>query len=574
MSVIQTVREYELHELLGGGGMGEVYRARHVLLDQPYAVKVVLPALLQNAEIRARFLREAQTLQRLDHPNILRFVTLFEDAGRLFLVTELLAGQPLDLHFHDLAAASSGPAGWGPRGPEPAIRTDFFHQTVRGVAHAHRRGILHRDLKPGNLHVLPDGRVKILDFGIARPIAARALTATGHLVGTPVYLPPEIILGETASSAAGPTWDVYTLGLLAYEMFTGQLPFDLDPNAPPLQLLNDLSRFYARRTRGPDVRGKLPQLSKAWSEAIERALSPDPTRRPADAGALLRLLDAAPALNDTTAQTGLPSTENLAPEDATGIHTLRRPGGGMPPPNAGSGGPPPMVSLAEETQVVAVDPDMLALRGAEPVRPPEPTRRRLPGPAWVGPALGAFALGLGVALVMSGGGDDSPTVAVAPERSASIVDRPATAAPSAPVSVATPAPAPPSEAEVPADSGVIDFDPVPVGNRPKTPRPSVARVERDPGRTAGPSVQASGTSNTAATHGVLSVIAEPAALVYLGDTFISESPVRGRLVKPGRYEVKLVRTVMPRPYRRTVNITVRAGQRVEVRHDEPPPRRR
>jgi hypothetical protein len=175
---------------------------------------------------------------------------------------------------------------------------------------------------------------------------------------------------------------------------------------------------------------------------------------------------------------------------------------------------------------------------------------------------------------MSGGGDDSPTVAVAPERSASIVDRPATAAPSAPVSVASPAPAPPSEAEVPADSGVIDFDPVPVGNRPKTPRPSVARVERDPGRTAGPSVQASGTSNTAATHGVLSVIAEPAALVYLGDTFISESPVRGRLVKPGRYEVKLVRTVMPRPYRRTVNITVRAGQRVEVRHDEPPPRRR
>jgi serine/threonine protein kinase len=147
VSVIQTVREYELHELLGGGGMGEVYRARHVLLDQPYAVKVVLPALLQNAEIRARFVREAQTLQRLDHPNILRFVTLFEDAGRLFLVTELLAGttaRPLLCRERRHA-----PTGWGSPGPEPAERAEWFHQTVRGVAHAHRRGVLHRDLKPG-----------------------------------------------------------------------------------------------------------------------------------------------------------------------------------------------------------------------------------------------------------------------------------------------------------------------------------------------------------------------------------------------------------------------------------------
>jgi len=392
VSVIQTVREYELHELLGGGGMGEVYRARHVLLDQPYAVKVVLPALLQNAEIRARFLREAQTLQRLDHPNILRFVTLFEDSGRLFLVTELLAGQPLDLHFYRIASAA--PTGWGTPGPEAAARVDFFHQTVRGVAHAHRRGILHRDLKPGNLHVLPDGRLKILDFGIARPIAARALTATGHLVGTPVYLPPEIILGEMASSAAGPTWDVYTLGLLAYEMFTGHLPFDLDANAPPLQLLNDLSRFYARRSRGPDFKDKVPGLSKAWSDAIERALAPDAARRPADAGALLRLLDAAPALTDTTAQTVPQSTENLAPEDATAIHNLRRPPVPLPSELGGSTDPGSVHSLLEETQVVRVDADLLSPRmgapvGSAAVKASPTTRARLRTSAWVGPAVGA-----------------------------------------------------------------------------------------------------------------------------------------------------------------------------------------
>jgi serine/threonine protein kinase len=586
VSVIQTVREYELHELLGGGGMGEVYRARHVLLDQPYAVKVVLPALLQNAEIRARFLREAQTLQRLDHPNILRFVTLFEDAGRLFLVTELLAGQPLDLYFHDAAnVATAAPTGWGSPGPEPAVRVDFFHQTVRGVAHAHRRGILHRDLKPGNLHVLPDGRIKILDFGIARPIAARALTAMGHLVGTPVYLPPEIILGETASSAAGPAWDVYTLGLLAYEMFTGQLPFDLDPNAPPLQLLNDLSRFYARRSRGPDVRSKVPGLSRAWSEAIERALAPDPARRPADAGALLRLLDAAPALTDTTAQTVLQSTENLAPEDATGIHDLRRPPVPAPPGLGGGAGPVPVHSLPEETQVVSLDSDLLSarsgapLRSAEPGKPSPTTRTRFRAPAWVGPAVGAFALGLGVALLVSTGGADAPAVSVAGERAATSTEK--AASPAAPSTMAPTPPstaAPPQAAETEPDAGALDFEPVAVGSRPKAPRSGTPRPDRDrePARpgAAVPSVQASGTSNTAATHGVLSVVADPPALVYLGDTYISESPVRGRLVKPGRYEVKLVRTVMPRPYRRTVSITVRPGQRVEVRHDEPAPRRR
>lgn len=576
MSVIQTVREYELHELLGGGGMGEVYRARHVLLDQPYAVKVVLPALLQNAEIRARFLREAQTLQRLDHPNILRFVTLFEDSGRLFLVTELLAGQPLDLHFYRIASAA--PTGWGTPGPEAAARVDFFHQTVRGVAHAHRRGILHRDLKPGNLHVLPDGRLKILDFGIARPIAARALTATGHLVGTPVYLPPEIILGEMASSAAGPTWDVYTLGLLAYEMFTGHLPFDLDANAPPLQLLNDLSRFYARRSRGPDFKDKVPGLSKAWSDAIERALAPDAARRPADAGALLRLLDAAPALTDTTAQTVPQSTENLAPEDATAIHNLRRPPVPLPSELGGSTDPGSVHSLLEETQVVRVDADLLSPRmgapvGSAAVKASPTTRARLRTSAWVGPAVGAFALGLGVALLISTGRTDAPAVTVAGDRASMSSEGAASfAAPS------TIAPAPPSALVMPSaaepepDAGALAFEPVAVGSRPPrsgSPRPDRGRDPTRPGASA----QASANAGTAATHGVLAVVAEPTALVYLGDTYISESPVRGRLVKPGRYEIKLVRTVMPRPYRRTMIVTVRPGQRVEVRHDEPASRR-
>jgi serine/threonine protein kinase len=560
VSVIQTVREYELHEVLGGGGMGEVYRARHVLLDQPYAVKVVLPALLANAEIRARFVREAQTLQRLDHPNILRFVTLFEDSGRLFLVTELLAGKPLDLRVHE--------------GAELSERTDWFHQTVRGVAHAHRRGILHRDLKPGNLQVLPDGRVKILDFGIARPIQARAITAMGHLVGTPVYLPPEIILGETASSAAGATWDVYTLGLLAYEMFTGRLPFDLDPNAPPLQLLNDLSRFYAKRSRGPELRSHEPALSRAWAEAIDKALVIDPAKRLPDAGALLRLLDAAPALVAGETLVAAVNTENLAPEDATGIHNIRdiRPKAAAP-----AGAPPAPISVpdpAEGTLVTRTRPTESDAGDTQTLA----ARRRLP--PWLLPAGGAFAGGLLLAMVMrTAGAPDAPVPPVPVSAEASLPAAGPAAPPSAPTSLAAAvsAPAPASEAE--AEAPDLEFDPVRVG-APTRPRAAASPRERDLARPGGanaagnPTVKETGTISNTATHGVLSVIADPAALVYVDDTYVGESPIRGRLVKPGRHEVKLVRNQAPRPYRRVVAVNIRAGQRTEVRHEEPAPKRR
>lgn len=555
MSVIQTVREYELHEVLGGGGMGEVYRARHVLLDQPYAVKVVLPALLANAEIRARFVREAQTLQRLDHPNILRFVTLFEDAGRLFLVTELLAGKPLDLRVHE--------------GAELAERTDWFHQTVRGVAHAHRRGILHRDLKPGNLQVLPDGRVKILDFGIARPIQARAITAMGHLVGTPVYLPPEIILGETASSAAGPTWDVYTLGLLAYEMFTGRLPFDLDPNAPPLQLLNDLSRFYAKRSRGPELRAQAPTLSRAWVDAIDKALTIDPAKRLADAGALLRLLDATPALVAEETLVAAVNTENLAPEDATGIHNIRNIRSKAAAPAAAPPAPISVPDPAEGTLVTRTHPTEVTADDTQALAP----RRRLP--PWLLPAAGAFAGGLALAMLMrSAGTPDAPAPPTAPATAAvvAVSAAPTSAPPSLAAVVSEPAPA--SEAEAPD----LEFDPVRVGGPPRVRTPVPPR-ERDPARTVAnaagtPSVKESGTVSNTATHGVLSVAADPSALVYVDDTYVGESPIRGRLVKPGRHEVKLVRTQSPRPYRRVVAVNIRAGQRTEVRHEEPAPKRR
>ena len=590
MSVIQTVREYELHELLGGGGMGEVFRARHVLLDQPYAVKAVLPSLLDSAEIRARFVREAQTLQRLDHPNILRFVTLFEDSGRLFLVTELLAGKPLDLLVQE--------------GADLAQRADWFHQTVRGVAHAHRRGVLHRDLKPGNLQVLPDGRVKILDFGIARPVAARAITAMGHLVGTPVYLPPEILLGETASSAAGPTWDVYTLGLLAYELFTQRLPFDLDPNAPPLQLLVDLSRFYGKRGRGPELRTQVPELSRPWVEAIDKALIMDPNKRLPDAIALLRLLDAAPPLTVQETQIVSMTTEHMAPEDATGIHVIRnlRPKGAIAAAVAAPRPPPPAPRPAEATPAVVPPVAVEDLNSLTFSTRPNPagddtqTLARPRWPLWMLPAGGAFAAGVLVTALFRAGspsGPVSPASEVPTGRQAleaaatgaegRLASGPATGRAASDVPTAPPiaasdtAPEPALLAGIaPAvvlapDAGVMDFEPIRVADPRRPARLPVVSRERDAAR-ARSGREGNGSSPTAEV-GVLSVVATPPALVYVGDRYIGESPIRGRLLRPGRYEVKLVRDEQPRPYRRTLTAQVRAGHRTDLKYEEPGPKR-
>ncbi len=540
------VREYELIELLGVGGMGEVYRAVHVLLEQSFAIKVVHPALAANSEIRARFVREAQTLQRLDHPNILRFVTLFEDEARLYLVTELLDGQPLDVI--------------GPTTADLSLRAEWFRQVVRGVAHAHRRGIVHRDLKPANIHVLRDGRVKILDFGIAKVVAARGLTATGHLVGTPVYLPPEVILGDTPTSVAGPAWDVYTLGLLAFESFSGRLPFELDPNGPPIQLLNELSRLYARKGKPPSLRAICPELSEGWISALQQSLSGDPTERPKDAGALLELLERSPPLARSASLSLNPW--DLAPEDATMISRVGSEGSSSAPVKPGRGRRAGPIG----SPALPVDEAELTLNSTE-----RPDRRRL------GLALGvaaAVCVLIVTGLVMALRVPD-------PVASATAMGSAAAVSTVAVSTVASPPLAPPPLAPPDAvpligsgPSEELAFDPVLVPSG--RDRGLAPRLERDaaprPTRETAPLRPASRRKERApegSTVGYLSVDAQPPALVYVGGRFIGETPVSRRWLKPGRHEVKLVRIAQPFPYKRDYAALVVAGKIVSLRHLEP-----
>ncbi|WP_406465757.1 serine/threonine protein kinase [Streptomyces sp. NBC_01622] len=201
---------YRLHVAIGRGAMGEVWQAYDEVGGRPVAVKLLHA---QNSEptAAARFRLEAQTAGRLSHPHVVGVLDFGEQEGRLFLVMELVQGDSLS---HLLARAGSLPA-------EQVAR--IAAHSAAGMAAAHEQGIVHRDIKPGNLLLDADGSVKIADFGIAQFMndPGGALTATGQIVGTSLYIAPERALGQPA----GPPSDVYSLGCVLYQLLVGQPPF-------------------------------------------------------------------------------------------------------------------------------------------------------------------------------------------------------------------------------------------------------------------------------------------------------------------------------------------------------------
>jgi serine/threonine-protein kinase len=233
---MESFGRYQLHEQLGQGGMGVVYRAHDTVLERVVALKLVAASYVDDPEMRERFFREARAAAHLTHKNIVTVYDLGEHDGRPYLAMEYLAGEDLQRR---LARPEKMPF---------SRRQEVALEICDGVEHAHAHGIIHRDLKPANIYLAENGGVKILDFGLARPVASQ-LTHSNMLMGTINYMAPEQVRAERADQRS----DIFSLGVVLYELFGGQKAFEGDSVASTLyKILEDVPEPL------PDLDSELP----------------------------------------------------------------------------------------------------------------------------------------------------------------------------------------------------------------------------------------------------------------------------------------------------------------------------
>jgi len=262
---------YEILSPLGAGGMGEVYRARDTRLGRDVALKVLLEAFARDAERLARFEQEARAVAALNHPNILAIYDTGSHQGAPFLVTELLEGETLRERLRS--------------GPLPVRKAlDVAAQAAHGVAAAHERGIIHRDLKPANIFLTDDGRVKVLDFGLAKltqrngsglnETASPTLTAdaamhtqAGMVLGTVGYMSPEQVRGKPADARS----DIFALGTILYEMFSGRHAFEKDSSADTMAAI--------LKEDPSELSGEGEKVPRAVDRIVRHCLEKNPAER-------------------------------------------------------------------------------------------------------------------------------------------------------------------------------------------------------------------------------------------------------------------------------------------------------
>ena len=250
----RTIGKYRIVGQLGRGGAGIVYKAVDETLGRDVAVKMLNPDLADTA-VMTRFRAEATILARLNHPQIATIYELFRADADLLMVMEFVRGETLDKLTERL----------GPIDPERAAYV--IDQVLSALEHAHRAGIVHRDVKPANVMVTDEGGIKIMDFGIARVLGAEQKTVDGRLMGTPAYMAPEQVLGEELDGRA----DLYSVGVLLYRLLSGTLPFKADSALAMLQ----------RQIRDEPISLHLqrPELPEWCEQIVQRALMKAPADR-------------------------------------------------------------------------------------------------------------------------------------------------------------------------------------------------------------------------------------------------------------------------------------------------------
>ncbi|MBI5436856.1 MAG: protein kinase [Nitrosomonadales bacterium] len=375
--MISQLGRYEIIGELGQGAMGIVYKAKDPLIDRVVAIKTISLnlALDEKEEYEARFYQEAKAAGRLSHPNIVTIYDVGKSGDVAYIAMEFLQGRELRDVLNE-----------EPRLPLDQV-LDIVVQVAQGLAYAHENGIVHRDVKPANIMVVRDGHVKITDFGIARMASASVRTQTGMVLGSPKYMSPEQVMGKPIDHRS----DIFSLGVMLYEMLTGQVPFNgenvnaimyqiLNAVPPPLNTLNpavpDMLNFIVAKAlaKAPDDRyrdaGEFANDLRACRNAMPRSAAAKPQAAP-----ITPLPDSIPMVRHEGAE-----AEESKPLATMGLSAVFDSSAATMRLAAMTGSPEDVEELARTLKVAR--PTMEAIsQAAPPIAKPKAAERPLPAQA-------------------------------------------------------------------------------------------------------------------------------------------------------------------------------------------------
>jgi serine/threonine protein kinase len=309
--MIDNIRDYKIIKKLGEGGMGTVYLADDTMLERKVAIKVLNPLLTKDAHFTERFRQEAKVQASLVHPNIVSLFNYFQEEENYCMVMEFADGETLK---HMISS----------KGPIPEQRAIWIlSQMLEAVGFAHKRGIIHRDIKPGNILLTKDDTVKILDFGIAKILQDKGITKTGTKMGTIYYMSPEQI---KAVKDIDYRTDIYSIGVTFYEMLSGRVPFNVDTDSD-FEIMNEIVQGEIQ-----DPRNIYPHISEWIVKVLFNSVEKDRDKRIQSAEEFLKGLFAKGRTQETAGVSDstiveAPTQTNIStsssPQVPTGIQSLK-----------------------------------------------------------------------------------------------------------------------------------------------------------------------------------------------------------------------------------------------------------